>query len=120
MRLRTHLNLLTLSAFALISPWVSAQYVGPSTIPTYRSVADVLKNPIDDVPVVLEGYIIRQVGKEKHIFSDGTAEIRVDIDRKHFPTTPINEKTKVQIRGEVEKDYLQSTEIDVEFLSIVN
>jgi uncharacterized protein (TIGR00156 family) len=118
--LRICKNLLCLSAFALISPWAHAQYVGPSTMPTYRSVADVLKNPVDDVPVVLEGYIIKQVGKEKHIFSDGTAEIRIDIDQKHFPATPINEKMKVQIRGEVEKDYLQSPEIDVEGLTIIN
>ena len=118
--LRIYRNLLSLCAFALISPWTYAQYVGPSTMPTYRSVADVLKNPVDDVAVVFEGYIIKQVGKEKHIFSDGTAEIRIDIDQKHFPATPINEKMKVQIRGKVEKDYLQSPEIDVEGLTIIN
>lgn len=120
MRFRTRFILIVLSASALISPLASAQYVGPSTTPTYQSVADVLKNPIDDARVVLEGYIIRQVGKEKYIFSDGTTEIRVEIDRKYFPATPINEKTKVQIRGEIEKDFLQSPEIDVEYLAIVN
>ena len=119
MRLRTCFFLIPLSVSALLSPLTSAQHVGPSTVPTYRSVADVLKNPIDDAPVVLEPYIIKQVGKKKYIVSDGTAEIRAEIDQKYLPTTPINEKTKVQIRGEVEKDFLQSPEIDVEYLAIV-
>ena len=119
MRVRTRFILVVLSASALISPLASAQYVGPSAAPTYRSVAEVLKNPVDDAPVVLEGYIIKQVGKEKYLFSDGAGEIRVDIDQKYFPTTPVNEKTKVQIRGEIEKDFLQSPEIDVEHLSII-
>ncbi len=119
MRLRTRFSLMLLSVFALHSPLASAQYIGPSTAPTYRSVADVLKNPIDDSPVVLEGHIIKQVGKKKYIFSDGTAEIRVEVDQKYFPTNPINEKTKVQIRGEIEMDFLQSPEIDIEYLAII-
>lgn len=119
MRVLTRISLVLLSATALLSPLASAQYVGPSTAPTYRSVADVLKNPIDDAPVVLSGHIIKQVGRKKYIFSDGTAEIRLEVDQKHFPSTPINEKTQVQIRGEIEKDFLQSPEIDVEYLAII-
>lgn len=119
MRLRTRISLTLLGMSALLSPLASAQYVGPSTAPTYQSVADVLKNPIDDAPVVLSGHIIKQVGRKKYTFSDGTAEIRVEIDQKHFPSTPINEKTQVQIRGEVEKDFLQSPEIDVDHLAII-
>lgn len=119
MHLRTRFSLILLSVSALLSPLASAQYAGSSNAATYRSVADVLKNPIDDAPVVLEGHIIKQVGKKKYIFSDGTAEIRVEVDQKYFPTTPINEKTKVQIRGEIEKDFLQSPEIDIEYLAII-
>lgn len=119
MRLRTRISLILLSVSPLLIPLASAQYVGPSTAPTYRSVADVLKNPIDDAPVVLSGHIIKQVGRKKYIFSDGTAEIRLEVDQKHFPSTPINEKTQVQIRGEIEKDFLQSPEIDVEYLAII-
>ena len=100
-------------------PLVSAQYVGPSITPTYTSVADILKNPIDDHPVALDGFIVKKVGNKKYLFSDGSAEIRVEIDRKHLPPTPITEKTKVRIRGEVERDFLQSPEIDVDYLAVV-
>ena len=119
MHLRSSFSFILLIVFVLHSPFASAQYVGPSTVPTYRSVADILKNPIDDAPVILEGHIIKQVGKKKYTFSDGTAEIRVEVDQKYFPTTPINEKTKVLIRGEIEKDFLQSPEIDIEYLAII-
>ena len=119
MRLRTRFSLMLLCVSLQLSPLASAQYVGPLTAPTYLSVADILKNPIDDAPVVLDGHIIKQVGKKKYLFSDGTSEIRVEIDHKHFPTTPINDKTKVQIRGEIEKDFLQSPEIDIEYLAII-
>lgn len=119
MHVITRFRLIVLIASALGSPLASAQYLGPSAAPAYRSVADVLKNPVDDAHVVLEGHIVKQIGKKKYTFSDGTAEIRVEIDHKYFPATPVNEKTKVQIRGEIEKDFLQSPEIDVEYLAIV-
>ena len=119
MRLRTRFPLILASMSALLGPPAFAQYVGPSTAPAYRSVADVLKDPVDDASVVLDGLIIKLVGKKKYISPDGTAEIRVEIDPKYFPATPVNEKMKVQIRGEIEKDFLQSPEIDVEYLAIV-
>lgn len=90
-----------------------AQYTGPSGHKGPKSVADVLKNPVDDQYVQLKGQLIRQVGNEKYIFTDGTGEIRVDIDNKLL-TGPIDDKTTVIIRGEVEKDFLESPEIDVD------
>lgn len=97
----------------------SAQYVGPSSQAAPRSVAEILKNPVDDQAVVLRGFILRQVGNEKYIFSDGTAEIRVDIDAKHFPPEKIDDKVQVELRGEVEKDFMETPEIDVEVLLVV-
>ncbi len=119
MHLKTRFFLALLSASVLLSPLASAQYAGPSSAPAYRSVADVVKNPVDDARVDLTGFITKQVGRKKFTFSDGTGEIRVEIDRKYFPATPINDKTRVQIRGEIEKDFLQSPEIDVDYLAIV-
>lgn len=104
---------------ALFASAALAQYVGPSSAPSYETIADVLKNPVDDAPVVLTGYLVKQVGNEKYLFSDGRSEIRVDIDHKHLPATPVDEKTRVEIRGEVEKDFLQSPEIDVESVRIL-
>ncbi|RYF01478.1 MAG: NirD/YgiW/YdeI family stress tolerance protein [Comamonadaceae bacterium] len=128
LRLRFRLGLprirLAQPALALALAWSSAapalaQYTGPSATPAYRNVGEVLKNPVDDAKVAFTGHLLRKVSNDKYIFSDGTGEIRVDIDDKHFPPTPIDEKTKVQIRGEVEKDFLESPEIDVESLAVV-
>lgn len=114
------LGLTILGAFALISPLASAQYTGPSAMPTYQSVAGVLKNPVDDARVTLEGHILKQISKDKYIFSDGTARITVEIDHKYLPATPINDKTKVRIRGEIETHAGRAPEIDVEYLTIVH
>ena len=62
----------------------------------------------------------RQVSPEKYIFSDGEDEIRVEIDRQLFPTNPVTDKVTVQIAGEVEKDFLETPEIDVKTLLVVN
>lgn len=53
-----------------------AQYVGPTAQKAIESVAEVLKDPKDDQRVVLHGYLLKQVGTKKYIFSDGTGEIR--------------------------------------------
>lgn len=71
------------------------------------------------MPVVLEGFIVKKVGNEKYIFTDGTGEIRIDLDDKYLPGQPFDDKTKVQLRGEVEKDFLDSPEIDVEFPLVI-
>ncbi len=64
--------------------------------------------------VELEGFIVKQVGKEKFIFTDGQSEIRVEIDQKYMPADRFDERTRLRIRGEVEKDFLESPEIDVD------
>lgn len=112
------LALAAVSIFSFASG-ASAQYVGPSSQTAPRSVAEILKNPVDDQAVVLRGFILRQVGNEKYIFSDGTAEIRVDIDHKLFPLEKIDDKVKVELRGEVEKDFMETPEIDVDVLVVV-
>src|SRR5678815_2954941 len=112
MRIGARFILEVLTISALTSPLAFAQYTGPSTAPTYKSVADVLRNPVNDAPVVLEGYVIKQLEKDTYTFSDVTTEIRVEIEQKYFPSTPVNERTNVQIRGKVEKKPLQSIEIE--------
>ncbi|MFJ7567771.1 YgiW/YdeI family stress tolerance OB fold protein [Herminiimonas sp. NPDC097707] len=111
--------IIALSAIGFSSA-ASAQYVGPTTQATLTSIAEILKHPVDDQPVTLRGFIVKKVGNEKYIFSDGTSEIRVDIDGKHFINKKVDEKTKVEIRGEVEKDFLSTPEIDVDVLTLVN
>lgn len=108
-----------IGALCLGASVAQAQYVGPSTTLNYKNVGEIIKNPVDDTVVVLSGHLLRKVGKEKYIFSDGSAEIRVEIDTKLFPATPVSDKTKVQITGEVEKEFMSSPEIDVKGLVIL-
>lgn len=108
-----------IGALCLGASVAQAQYVGPSTTTNYKNVAEILKDPVDDTVVVLSGHLLRKVGKEKYIFSDGSGEIRVEVDAKYLPATPISDKTKVQITGEVEKEFMSSPEIDVKGLVIV-
>jgi len=104
-------------SLALLQPASGqAQYTGPSTHHAPATVAEILKNPVDDQDVVLRGHLLRKVGNEKYIFSDGTGEIRVEIEAEDFPPEQIDDKAQVEIRGEVEKDFLDSPEIDVEAL----
>lgn len=112
-------------AAALLALPASAQYAGPDSrrganAAPVRSVAAALQ-AADDTPVELEGRLIRQVGKEKYIFSDGQADIRVDIDDEDFPTGSgrIDEHTRVRLHGEVEKDFLESPEIDVDRVTVL-
>jgi len=118
------MKIVTLSAVAALAVTGAfagatlAQYTGPSASKPaatvrYANVAEILKNPVEDVRVRLQGQLVRKIGNEKYLFSDGTGEIRVDIDDERFPASKIDEKTKVSIEGEVEKDFLQSPEIDV-------
>jgi uncharacterized protein (TIGR00156 family) len=90
----------------------SAQFVGPSVVKV-SSVAEVLKSGADGQFVELRGNLLRQLGHEKYEFSDGVGVIRVEIDDEIFPPEKIDNKTSVQIRGEVEKEFLTSIEVDV-------
>lgn len=96
-----------------------AQYVGPSNV-KLTTVAEVLKSGTDDQHVALRGNLLKKVGSEKYEFSDGTGTIRVEIDKKIFPREPIDDKAKVEIQGEVEKDFMSSPEIDVDSIRRVD
>lgn len=117
MRMRT----IILGGLALLSVFnfAFAQYIGPKAGKTYKTVAEVNKKPVDDSQVTFEGYLLKQVSNEKYIFSDGTGEIRVEIDNQDFPNVPVDAKTKILIKGEVEKDFLESPEIDVDIVQVL-
>ena len=77
-----------------------AQYVGPSSTKSPSTVAETLKNPIDDQEVLFRGKLLKKLSS--------------------FPGQKISESTVVEIYGEIEKDSLETPEIDVERLTIVN
>ncbi|MCD8554089.1 NirD/YgiW/YdeI family stress tolerance protein [Seleniivibrio sp.] len=96
-----------------------AQYIGPNAVKTYSTVEEVIKKPVDGAEVSFQGYLLKKVGNKKYIFSDGTGEIRVDIDNDIFPNVAVGAKTKVEVKGEIEKDFLESPEIDVDIIQVM-
>lgn len=125
---RTALSAIALSAAVLVASSTAsfAQYTGPSssapavTAPApLTSIGAVLKDGKDDQKVTLTGTLKEKVGNEKYTFTDGKDEIRVEIDTEDFPSQKVDDKINIEITGEVEKDYLQTPEIDVDTVKIV-
>lgn len=83
------------------------------------SVADVRQRGRDDQRVTLTGHVVKKVGWEKYLFRDASGEIRIEIDDDVMPAEPFDDKTRVEISGEIEKDFLQSVEIDVKAIRLL-
>ena len=105
---------------AVGAPLAHAQYTGPSEHKAPKTVSEILKSGVDDQDVTLTGTLLRKVSNDKYIFSDGTGEIRVEIDAEDFPNAPVSDKSKVTLRGEIEKDFMRSVEIDVDAISLAS
>lgn len=111
---------IALAALFAVAPFASAQYFGPGAQGSANNVKAVLDNPVDDQYIVLRGNITSQVGSEKYMFSDGSGQIRVEIDDDVFPRHRIGPESTVELYGEVEKDFMQSVEIDVDRMLMVD
>jgi uncharacterized protein (TIGR00156 family) len=103
------------SAFAEYSGPVEGA-AGPKVL---RTVAEIKANVKDDHPVVLTGVLAKKTGKERYLFKDATGEIRVEIDAEELPRDPINEKTRVEITGEVDKSPMRAVEVDASRVRIL-
>lgn len=115
-RLLTSLTLVSALGFSSLAV---AQYAGPQAVQPVLSVKQILEKPKDDQRVTLQGYLTKQISKEKYTFSDGTGEITVDIDTKLFPQGHVNEKTRVEISGEVDKSMFKDTKIEVDRVVLI-
>ncbi|MGG4608831.1 YgiW/YdeI family stress tolerance OB fold protein [Providencia sp. Me31A] len=73
----------------------------------------------DDAWVSLEGYIVKQIGKELYEFKDSTGSIAVDIDDKRWRGQVVTPETKVRLEGEIDKEWA-SLEVDVKRVTIIN
>jgi uncharacterized protein (TIGR00156 family) len=96
-----------------------AQYIGPDSSGD-NTIKDLLEKPVDDIYVTLRGHITKKVGFKKYMFSDGTGEIRVDIDEGEFPKEPITPYTMLEINGNVERKFVISPEIDVKWVRLIS
>lgn len=119
----SYFNVRSVVALALSSALLSfpsyAQYTGPSEI-GQTTVAEILKNPVDDQDVRVQGHLLSQSAHDKFVFSDGTGEIVAEIKAKHFAGQTMDEKTKVELIGEVDTSSKRPPEIEVDFVKVVN
>lgn len=92
-------------------------YQGPSLSQSITSVKEALTLR-DDAYVKLRGKIIKHSHKDKYIFSDGTGDVTIEIDKDKWRGLEISENDLVEIIGEVDKDW-NSVEIDVDYITKV-
>ena len=89
-------------------------YTGPSDVKTV-SVAEALKLS-DNSAVELAGKLEKSLGDEKYLFRDESGTVKVDIDNEDFRGVTVNENDVVRLRGEVDKELLEETTIDVDMV----
>lgn len=111
-------NILAVSALALtlgVYGTASAQFQGPGL--SSVSVAEALKMN-DDTPVVLVGQIEKSLGNEKYLFKDASGTVTIEIDNEDWHGLKVNPTDMVIINGEVDKEMLRETEIDVDTIAL--
>ncbi|MGH8492563.1 MAG: NirD/YgiW/YdeI family stress tolerance protein [Moraxellaceae bacterium] len=103
----------------LLAAHSHAAYEGPGATPSTLSIAEILKNPVEDQLVTLQGKLLKKIGKEEYLFSDGKDSIRVEIDDKDMQQVTVTESSLVEITGEVDKKLFGGPEIEVQTIRLV-
>ena len=106
-------------AAGLTAGAAQAAYTGPSAGPVLEKVQVILDDGIDDQGFRVTGFIMKKVGDERYIFQDDTGSITADIDDDLFTNVQVNEKTKVELQGEIDRDLIGAPKIDVEPVELV-
>lgn len=116
--------ILTIVVLTSVTTVLNAQYTGPGPQPVLLTVKeisdDAMKLDRKDTIVKLKGFIVEQSGDDNYQFKDSTGKIRIEISKKHMPAATFNDKTEVVIKGEVDYDLLEGTEIEVKSVEFVN
>ena len=102
-----------------LAPLAQAQYSGPGTARAPASLSELLRSPVDGQRVQLRGKLLQQLNYNKFLFSDGLSQIRVQINADQFPQQQIDEKTELEVIGVVEKDYMETPEIDAKTVTVL-
>lgn len=77
------------------------------------SMASEANSWLDDQYIILQGRLVKQVGKDDFIFKDNTGEIRVEIGNKAWRGQDISPNDEVKLYGEVDKSW-EKTEVDID------
>lgn len=75
------------------------------------------KNMPDNSPVVLRGYIIKNVGDDMYLFQDMSDSIFLEMDGNAWNGLSITPNDMVIVHGDVDKG-MNSTEIDVDYIEM--
>ncbi|WLI75768.1 YgiW/YdeI family stress tolerance OB fold protein [Kosakonia sp. H02] len=87
----------------------SGGFTGPNGS---KATVESAKSLRDDAWVSLSGNIVERISDDTYLFKDATGTINVEIDQKRWKGLSVGPQDKVEIQGEVDKDW-NSVEIDV-------
>lgn len=107
---------LALTASAAMAASPAGGFEGPDSL--QLTTASAATKLADDTPVKLQGYIIKSIGDERYEFKDSSGTITVEIDNDDWGGVQATPETKVEIRGEIEKEW-NGTEVDVHSVKLV-
>ncbi|EKK9984533.1 NirD/YgiW/YdeI family stress tolerance protein [Vibrio vulnificus] len=105
--------LTTTPAIALANNSSTAQGISFDGPVNVSVVSELLKdsNMFTEKDVVVEGTLVRQLNKDTYIFTDGSAEIQVELDDDIRFTQTIN-STRLRLFGEFEGGNTPEIEVD--------
>ncbi|EGQ9935477.1 TPA: NirD/YgiW/YdeI family stress tolerance protein [Vibrio vulnificus] len=106
--------LTTTPAIALANNSSTAQGISFDGPVNVSVVSELLKdsNMFTEKDVVVEGTLVRQLNKDTYIFTDGSAEIQVELDDDIRFTQTINSNTRLRLFGEFEGGNIPEIEVD--------
>ena len=93
-------------------------FEGPSGFDTAPITVKQALNLHDNSRVVLKGHIVNSLGDEKYTFTDGTAEVIVEIDDEDWAGRKVTPEDTIEIFGELDKEMFEPTKIDVDSIRI--
>lgn len=103
---------------AFAKPMVQPSMVFDGPVQVVK-VAELLQDSsmFSEKEVVVEGQLVRQLNKDTFIFSDGSAEIQVELDDDIHVNQTINTTTRLRLFGEYEGG--NKPEIEVDHLTVL-
>lgn len=97
-------------------PTQTGGFKGPGVaLGTVQGLADMK----DDSQVHLKGHIEKSLGDEKYMFRDSTGTFVVEIDDKRWHGQTVTPQDTVEIYGELDKELIGQSEIDVKRIILV-
>ncbi len=85
---------------------------GPSKV-VRTDVSSLQTRRADGALIVLRGHLTKQLQADKYLFSDGTGVIPVHIATHLFPPTPVTPETPLEIRGQLNRQFIENPEFEV-------